>query len=179
MNDTLNNTLSSKQTPFRASIVKTRKKKAHKLVPKLKDMSKTISKGEAYKNVLSKKARRLTKKAKGLSTKPRHTFNPTKAPTRLTTRMKKMVNKELWNTTHDVVQVDSDDMSDDEERIVDSGNAKANRTALNRSTLLNTTLSNHKLSAAHNPISRDNQSVNKSKGIFNKLRNMISDSDSE
>ena len=32
MNDTLNNTLSNKQTPFRAAISKKNKKKMHKLV---------------------------------------------------------------------------------------------------------------------------------------------------
>ena len=52
-NTSLNNfSLMSKQTPFRASIVNSKKKKAQKLVPKLNEKSKTIKKGEDYSNKL-------------------------------------------------------------------------------------------------------------------------------
>ena len=67
-NTSLNNfSLMSKQTPFRASIVNSKKKKAQKLVPKLNDKSKVIKKGEDYSNKLkSRKNKRMSLKKKSL-----------------------------------------------------------------------------------------------------------------
>ena len=98
--DTLNNTLSGKQNRFRATVASSRKKKAHALVPRISEKSKTIAKGEAYALQKLVHKRKLTKKAKGLSQKPRHTFNPMRANKKLSNKDRKRANKSLWDTTH-------------------------------------------------------------------------------
>ena len=53
-NDTFNNTLSSKQTPFRAHLTASKKKKAHALVPKIAVKSKRIDKADSYAAIKKK-----------------------------------------------------------------------------------------------------------------------------
>ena len=128
---TLNNTLSGKQTRFRGAVASSRKKKAHALVPKISVKSKTIGKGEAYALHQLAKKRRLSKKAKGLSTKARHTFNPMRANRALSNRDRKKANKSLWDSTHGsrAIKENLSDMSDDDEDASseDSGLALLNK----------------------------------------------------
>ena len=62
----LDNTLSSKQTPFRSSIHSNRKKKAHKLVPKIAEKSKTIKRALDYSDKVKRRSKKLSKKKKDL-----------------------------------------------------------------------------------------------------------------
>ena len=62
----LNNTLSTKQTPFRAEISKSHKKKAQKLVPKISEKSKTIQKSKDYDARKKKSNKKLTLKKRDL-----------------------------------------------------------------------------------------------------------------
>ena len=129
MNDSLNNTLSGKQNRFRSTVASSRKKKAHALVPRISVKSKTIAKGEAYSLQQQTRKRKLSKKAKGLSQKPRHTFNPMRSNKKLSNKDKRKANKSLWNSTHNSKSIKkhldlSNDMSDgedDSEESDDSG----------------------------------------------------------
>ena len=64
MNDTLNNTLSGKQNPFRAAITAKKKKKAHQLLMKASEKSKKKTKGVDYNAKLKKKGKKMSLKKK-------------------------------------------------------------------------------------------------------------------
>ena len=62
---------------------------------KLSTKSKTIKKGEDYSIKRERKAKKLSKKKKGLKA----AVNPTMAPKRMTKKEKKKVGKSLWEST--------------------------------------------------------------------------------
>ena len=121
--DSLNNTLSSKQTPHRLGIQKSRKKKAQKITVKLAIKSKTIKKGEDYQIKRERKLKKLSKKKKGLKA----AVNPTMAPKKMSKKEKKKLGKSLWESTQyinkeDLDDSDFEDMSDDSSDEVDDNN---------------------------------------------------------
>ena len=98
-NTTLNNTLSSQQNRFRSTIENRKKVKAHKIVPKIAEKSKSISRATNYNVRLERKAKKLSKKARGLSSKRRYTCNPAVAPKKLSKKAKKALSKSMWEST--------------------------------------------------------------------------------
>ena len=98
-NTTLNNTLSSKQNTYRSSIENRKKVKAHKIVPKISEKSKTIARATNYNVRLERKGKKLSKKARGLSSKKRYTLNPLVAPKKLCKKAKKALSKSMWEST--------------------------------------------------------------------------------
>ena len=98
MNDTLNNTLSSKHTPYKPGLVQKRKKKANALVLKVSERSKLISKGCGYAEKLKKRAK--SKNLKGRA--QRSEKSRTQAMLMATMKKKKIKNKQKnkLNKTH-------------------------------------------------------------------------------
>ena len=89
------------------------------LVPKMAATSKSIAKADAYAHLVKKKGRHMTLKKKALSAKPKYNLNPNLAPKKWTTKDKKKLNKTLWDSTHDNIELsdnsDYADVSSDEE----------------------------------------------------------------
>ena len=63
---------------------------------------------------MTKHKRRLSKKKKGLSTNPKYTMNPGKAPRKLKNKEKAKLSKTLWESTQMIDPKDIPEISEDD-----------------------------------------------------------------
>ena len=117
----------SRQNPFRTGIQQQRKKKAHALVQKVSQKSKTIQRGQDYQAKLKRKSKKMSLKKRAARGESAKAVAQLKAITskKLRNRDKRKLNKTLWETTHDQIQkediTDGDEDSDFEDMEESSG----------------------------------------------------------